>query len=204
MPFFNQKQIADGNATSVSSPALSSSSTPAQASGSASNNAASVKSKGKGTFSQLWRRDKRSRTNTTGDIATMLLNSESPTLQSNSSTVGLASQPLDNAQTMTTKGKPDNPIVTNCSYGNKTANAAMILGIVQAICEVLNKVPYVKVVTGLVSTAIKVIELMNVRKNGTRSKLLSLRSAILCLSSVLGRMIQCHYPMMSSLHFKSL
>ncbi|KAK0482516.1 hypothetical protein IW261DRAFT_1036013 [Armillaria novae-zelandiae] len=34
----------------------------------------------------------------------------------------------------------------------------MILGIVQAICEVLNKVPYVKVVSGLASTAIKVIE----------------------------------------------
>ncbi len=42
--------------------------------------------------------------------------------------------------------------------GNKTANAAMILGIVQAICEVLDKVPYVKVVTGLANTAITVIQ----------------------------------------------
>ncbi len=42
--------------------------------------------------------------------------------------------------------------------GNKTANAAMILGIVQAICEVLDKVPYVKVATGLANTAIKIIE----------------------------------------------
>ncbi len=42
--------------------------------------------------------------------------------------------------------------------GNKTANAAAILGIVQAICEVLDKVPYVKVVTGLANTAIKIID----------------------------------------------
>ncbi len=42
--------------------------------------------------------------------------------------------------------------------GNKTANAAMILGIVQAICEVLDKVPDVKVVTGLANTAIMVIQ----------------------------------------------
>ncbi|KAK0215178.1 hypothetical protein EDD85DRAFT_498727 [Armillaria nabsnona] len=48
--------------------------------------------------------------------------------------------------------------------GNKTANAAMILGIVQAICEVLDKVPYVKVVTGLANTAIKIIEAVNACK----------------------------------------
>ncbi len=42
--------------------------------------------------------------------------------------------------------------------GNKTANAAAILGIVQAICEVLDKVPYVKVVTGLTNTAIKIVD----------------------------------------------
>ncbi len=42
--------------------------------------------------------------------------------------------------------------------GNKTANVATILGIMQAICEVVDKVLYIKVVTGLANTAIKIVD----------------------------------------------
>ena len=59
-----------------------------------------------------------------------------------------------NTQTTTTKEPPDNNDVAS---GNKTANAIVILGIVQTICEVLDKVPYVKAVAGVASTAIKII-----------------------------------------------
>ncbi len=143
---------------SISSPlTLSSSTTPAQAVGSLSNDAASVKGKGKGKLSRFLCQGRRSHTNTTGDVAATSSNSASPVLQSNKSST-TSSQPLTNAQAMTTKDSPDNNSLANTSSGNKIANAAMILGIVQAICEVLDKVPYVKVVTGLVSTAIKVIE----------------------------------------------
>ncbi|KAK0496929.1 hypothetical protein EDD18DRAFT_1164562 [Armillaria luteobubalina] len=157
MSFFRRKpQIAVGDSTSSSSLALSSSSTPAQAVGSPSNDAASVKRKGKGIMRRLKLRDNRGDTDTTGDVSAMLPNSENPALQPNSSTI--ASQPLDNAQTMTTKGSPDNANADNSLSGNKTTNAAVILEIVQVICDALDGVPYVGMLTGLVSTAIKVIE----------------------------------------------
>ena len=59
-----------------------------------------------------------------------------------------------NTQTTTTKDPPDN---NDIASGNKTANATVILGIVQTICEVLDKVPYVKAVAGVATTAIKII-----------------------------------------------
>ncbi|KAK0487147.1 hypothetical protein IW261DRAFT_593747 [Armillaria novae-zelandiae] len=157
MHFLHRKrQIVLDESSSSSSLALSSSSTPAQAVGSPSNDAASVKGKGKGKFSKLWHRGKRGHTDTTGDVAATLPTSESPALRSNSSTV--TSQPLDNAQTMTTKGSPDNTHVADTLSGNKTANVTLILGIVQTICDALDGVPYVGMVAGLASTAIKVIE----------------------------------------------
>ncbi|KAK0224864.1 hypothetical protein EDD85DRAFT_228935 [Armillaria nabsnona] len=157
MEFFNRKQIVPGDASSSSPLTLSSSTTPAQAVGSPSNDAASVKGKGKGKLSKFLHRGRRSHTNTTGDVAATLSNSASPVLQSNKSST-TSSQPLANAQATNTKDSPDNNSLANTSSGNKIANAAVILGIVQAICEVLDKVPYIKVVTGLASTAIKVIE----------------------------------------------
>jgi hypothetical protein len=42
--------------------------------------------------------------------------------------------------------------------GNKTANATVILGIVQIICEMLDKVPYVKAVAAVANTAIKIVD----------------------------------------------
>ncbi len=83
----------------------------------------------------------------------MSSNSESVVSELNKSST-TTSQPFANTQTMTTK---DNNNTTDTLTGNKTVNVAVILGIVQAICKVLDKVPYVKVVTGLASTAIKVI-----------------------------------------------
>ncbi len=53
---------------------------------------------------------------------------------------------------------PDNNNLTGTLSENKTANAAVILEIVKNICEVLDKVPYVKVLTGLATTAITIIE----------------------------------------------
>ncbi|KAK0214341.1 hypothetical protein IW262DRAFT_1466048 [Armillaria fumosa] len=131
---------------------------PAQAVRSPSNDATPVKRKGK--LSKLWHQDKRGPTDMMGNVTAALSNSESTVLESNNCST-VTSQPLDNARTMTTSGSPDNTNVANTSSGDKTANAVMILGIMQAICEVLNKVPYVKVVTGLASTAIKVIEEVN-------------------------------------------
>ncbi len=157
MEFFNRKQIVPGDASSSSLLTLSSSTTPAQAVGSPSNDAAFVKGKGKGKLSKFLRRGQRSHTNTTGDVAATSSNSVSPVLQSNKSSTN-SSQPLANAQATITKDSPDDNTLANTSSGNKIANAVVILGIVQAICEVLDKVPYVKVVTGLASTAIKVIE----------------------------------------------
>ena len=101
---------------------------------------------------------KRGRTDTTGAIAATSSesNNNGPLLQSNKSftvsSPSLAFTP--NTQTTTTKDPADNNIVTS---GNKTANATMILGIVQTICEVLDKLPYVKAVAGVATTAIKII-----------------------------------------------
>ncbi len=97
MRIFRRKQIVRDNSSGSQLLALPSSNTPAQVTGSSSNDAASVTSK-------LFRRGRRGHTDTTGAVA--------------------------------------------ATSGNKTANAAAIVGIVQAICEVLDKVPYVKVVTG--------------------------------------------------------
>ncbi|PBK61763.1 hypothetical protein ARMSODRAFT_1025316 [Armillaria solidipes] len=66
--------------------------------------------------------------------------------------------------------------------GNKTANATAILGIVQAICEVLDKVPYVKVVTGLATTAIKIIDEVDACKrewDKVKVNLLKVRDTVL-------------------------
>ncbi|KAK0471969.1 hypothetical protein IW261DRAFT_828897 [Armillaria novae-zelandiae] len=156
--FRRKHKIVPGDSSSSSSLALSSSSTPAQAVGSPSNDAASVKREGKGKriLERFRLRDKRGHTDTTGHPAAALPNSESSALQSNSSTV--ASQPLDNAQTMTTKALPDNTHVADTSSGNKIANATMILGIVQTIFEALDGVPYVGMVASLASAAIKVVQ----------------------------------------------
>ncbi|PBK86752.1 hypothetical protein ARMGADRAFT_1086262 [Armillaria gallica] len=96
----------------------------------------------------------------TGDVAVTSSDSEGPVLQSNKSST-TTSHPLASAQTTTTKDKNN---ITDTSSGNKTTNAAVILGIIQAICEVLDKVPYVKVVTGLASTDITIIEAVNACK----------------------------------------
>ncbi|PBK94557.1 hypothetical protein ARMGADRAFT_965352 [Armillaria gallica] len=155
------KRIAHGNASSSSLPASSSSNAPAQAVGSASNDAASVK--GKSKFSKFFHRGRRNHTNKTGDVAATSSRSVSPVLQANKSST-TSSQPLANAQTTTTKDSPDTKNLANTSSGNKTANAALILEIVKNICEVLDKVPYVKVVTGLATTAITIIEAVNACK----------------------------------------
>jgi len=68
------------------------------------------------------------------------------------SSPSIASTP--NTQTTTTKDPPDNNDVAS---GYITANATVILGIVQTICEVLDKVPYVKAVAGVATTAINII-----------------------------------------------
>ncbi|PBK86815.1 hypothetical protein ARMGADRAFT_480711 [Armillaria gallica] len=151
MSLFRRKdQIATRNTSSSLSLDLSSSNTPAQVAGSPD----------KGKLSKLFRRGKRGHTDTTGDVAVTSSDSEGPVLQSNKSST-TTSHPLASAQTTTTK---DNNNVADTSSGNKTANAAVVLGIVQAICEVLDKVPYVKVVTGLASTAITIIEAVNACK----------------------------------------
>ncbi|SJL08058.1 uncharacterized protein ARMOST_11417 [Armillaria ostoyae] len=150
MEIFRRKQIVVDDSSSSSSLALSSSNMPAQVAGSPSNDAASVK----GKLRKFLRRDRRGHTDTTGDVAATSSNNESTVLQSNKSSTA-ASQPPASAQTTTIK---DNNNVADTSSVNKTVNAAAILGIVQAICEVLDKVPYVKVVAGLASTAIKVID----------------------------------------------
>ncbi|PBK86845.1 hypothetical protein ARMGADRAFT_1168991 [Armillaria gallica] len=154
MSLFRRKdQIASRDISSRSSLALSSSNTPAQVTGSPD----------KGKLSKLFRRGKRGHTNTTGDVAVASSNSEGPVLQSNKSTT-TTSQPLANTQTTTTKDPPDNNNLTGTLSENKTANAAVILEIVKSICEVLDKVPYVKVVTGLATTAITIIEAVNACK----------------------------------------
>ncbi len=153
MAYSYLKQIAHGNASSSSLPASLSSNAPAQAVGSASNDAASIKAKVK----KLFHRDKRDHLDTIGDVAATPLRSASPVLQANKSS-STSSQPLANAQTVTVKDSPDNKNLAGTSSGNKTANAASILEIVKSICEVLDKVPYVKVVTGLATTAITIIE----------------------------------------------
>jgi hypothetical protein len=103
-----------------------------------------------------FRRWKPGRTDTTGAVAASSSNNNGPLLQSNksltASSPSLASTP--NAQTRTTKNPPDNNDVAS---GNNTANATVILGIVQTICEVLDKVPYVKAVAGVAITAINII-----------------------------------------------
>ncbi|KAK0491849.1 hypothetical protein EDD18DRAFT_542544 [Armillaria luteobubalina] len=175
-------EIPPSDSSSTSSVALSPSSTPAEAVGSPSNDDPSAQRKGKGNSRKFWRRDKRGHTDMTSDVATTLSNSESPVLQPDRSTS--ISQPLDNAQTMTTKGSPDNAnIADTSSSGNKTANTNIILGIVQTICDALDVVPYVGMVAGLASTAIKVVEEVDTCK---------------------GEWDKSHYPMMSSLHSKSL
>ncbi len=158
MSLFRRKdQIASRDTSSSSSLALSSSNTPAQVAGSPD----------KGKLSKLFRRGKRGHTDTTGDVAVTSPDSEGPVLQSNKSTT-TTSQPLANAQTTTTSDSADKNNLADTSSGNKTANAAVILDIVQAACEVLDNVPYVKVVTGVLSTLIKTI---NVRCHFTVSPL---------------------------------
>ncbi|KAK0432110.1 hypothetical protein EV421DRAFT_120221 [Armillaria borealis] len=161
MVFFKRKQIAHGDASSSSSLPLPSSTTPAQAVGSPSNDAASIK--GKGKLSKFFHIGKRGHTDTIGDVAATSSNSASLVLQSNKSST-TSSQPLANAQTTTTKDSPDNNNLAGILSENKTANAAVILEIVKDICEVLDKVPYVKVVAGLASTAITIIEAVNACK----------------------------------------
>ncbi len=154
MAYSYLKRIAQGNASSSSLPALSSSNAPAQAVGSASNDATSVK--GKSKFSKFLHPGRRSNTNMTGDVAATSSRSASPVLLANKSST--SSQPLANAQTTTIKDSPDTKNLADTSSGNKTVNAALILEIVKNICEVLDKVPYVKVVSGLATKAIAIIE----------------------------------------------
>ncbi|KAK0501179.1 hypothetical protein EDD18DRAFT_1147605 [Armillaria luteobubalina] len=145
--FRRNRQIALSDSSSTSSVTLSPSSTLAEAVGSPSNDAPSAGRKGKGKNPAS--------SGVETNMATLIR--LSPVLRPNTSTI--TSQPLDNAQSMTTKGSPDNANITDTSSsGNKTANATVILGIVQTICDVLDVVPYVGMVAGLASTAIKVIE----------------------------------------------
>ncbi len=158
MVFSHLKRIAHGNASSSSSLALSSSSTPAQAVGSLSSDSDAAPVKGKGKLSRIFRRrGKRGYTDTTGGVAATSSNSDNPVLQPNKTST-TSSQLLANAQTMTIKGSPDNKNHAGTLSENKTANATVILDIVKDICEVLDKVPYVKVVAGLATTAITIIE----------------------------------------------
>ncbi len=142
-----------GDPSSNLSLASSSSSTPAQAVGSLSKDAASVE----GKIRKFFHLDKRSHTDTTGDVAATSSNSESLVVQSNKSSI-TSSSPLANAQTTTIKFSPDNKNLAGTLSENKTASAAVILEIVKNICEVLDNVPYVKVVTGLATTAITIVE----------------------------------------------
>ncbi len=140
--------------TSSSSPlALSSSNAPAEVDGSPSNDAAS----NKGKITRLFHLDKRGHTDTTGDVTATSSNSESPVLQPNKSS-STSSQPLANAHTTTIKDSPDNKNLADTSSGNKIANATVIVDIVKDIREVLDKVPYVKVVAGLASTGMKIVD----------------------------------------------
>ncbi|KAK0215930.1 hypothetical protein EDD85DRAFT_442046 [Armillaria nabsnona] len=80
------------------------------------------------------------------------------------------------------RGHTDTTGDVTTTSGNKTANAAAILGIVQAICEVLDKVPYVKVVTGLANTAIKIVDEVDACKrewDKVKVNLLKVRDAVL-------------------------
>ncbi len=86
-------------------------------------------------------------------------------LPSSNTLVQVSGSSSNNAVSVTSKlfrrgrrGHTDTTGTVVATSENKTANAAAILGIVQAICEVLDKVPYVKVVTGLANTAIKIVD----------------------------------------------
>ncbi|KAK0224846.1 hypothetical protein EDD85DRAFT_228561 [Armillaria nabsnona] len=158
MEFFNRKQIAHGNASRSSSLSLLSSIKPAQAVGSPLNVSDAASVKGKGKFSRIFRRQrKRGYTDTTGDVLATSSDSESPVLHANTGGTTTAYQPLANAQTTATKDSPANNNLADTASGNKIANAAVIVEIVQSVCEVLDNVPYVKVVTGLLTTLIKTI-----------------------------------------------
>jgi len=106
------------------------------------------------TLSKLLKlhRWKHGRTDTTGAIAAISSNNIQSNKSLTVSSLSLTATPY--TQTTTTKDPPDNNDVAS---GNKTANATVILGIVQTICEVLDKVPYVKAVAGVATTAIKII-----------------------------------------------
>ncbi|KAK0463287.1 hypothetical protein IW261DRAFT_1408475 [Armillaria novae-zelandiae] len=83
---------------------------------------------------------------------------------------------------MTTKGSPDDTHVAHTSSGNKTANATMILGIVQTIFEALDGVPYVGMVAGLASTTIKVVQEVDTCKeewDKVKATLLKIRDIVL-------------------------
>ncbi|KAK0465788.1 hypothetical protein IW261DRAFT_1124401 [Armillaria novae-zelandiae] len=175
--FRRKPKIVPSDSPNTLSPALSSLSMPAQAVGSPSNDAASVKreGKGKGILRRFGLRDKRGHTDSTGHPAAALPNSESSALQSNRSTVAS----LDNAQTMTTKALPDDTHVAHTLSGNKTANAIIILGIVQTIFEALDAVPYVGMVAGLASTAIKEVDTCKEEWDKVKATLLKIRDIVL-------------------------
>ncbi len=119
MSFFRRKgQIVHGDPSSNLSLASSSSSTPAQAVGSLSKDAASVE----GKIRKFLHLDKRSHTDTTGDVTATSSNSESLVVQSNKSSI-TSSLPLANAQTTTIKFSPDNKNLAGTLSENKTANA---------------------------------------------------------------------------------
>ncbi|KAK0471108.1 hypothetical protein IW261DRAFT_906807 [Armillaria novae-zelandiae] len=176
----NETAIAHGNAFSSPSLALLSSSTSAQVVGSPSNNAVSVKSKSKGKLSKflpLWRR---SRTNTTGDVATTS-HSASPVLQSNTSST-MSSPPFASAQIMAMKISSDNNNPAGTSSRNMISNATVIVEIVKSICDVLDNVPYVKGVAGLVGTAIKIVDEVDACKgewDKVKGDLLKVRDIVL-------------------------
>ncbi|KAK0495723.1 hypothetical protein EDD18DRAFT_251404 [Armillaria luteobubalina] len=161
MASLNRNQIAHDNASSNLSLALLSSSMPALAVGSPSNDAASVmgKDKDKGKLSRFFkRRGKHGYIDTTGDIAPTSSDSEDPVLQSNKSSTTSTSQPLANAQIKTIMASQNNHRLAGILSENKTTNAAAILEIVKTICDILDKVPYIKVVAGLVTIAVTTIE----------------------------------------------
>ncbi|KAK0184001.1 hypothetical protein F5146DRAFT_336220 [Armillaria mellea] len=163
MESFNRKRTMHRNASNSSPLALSSSSMPAPAVGSPLNDAAPVK--GKGKLSRFFRRQGKHRyVDTTSDVAATLSASEGPALQSNKSSTTATSQPLSNAQAMTTNDSSDNNNLAGTLSENKTANAGVILDIVKDICEVLDKVPYLEIVIGMASKAVTIIEAVNACK----------------------------------------
>lgn len=86
-------------------------------------------------------------------------------------------------------------IIPGISAGNRTANLSAVLSIIKSICEMLDNVPFAKVITGVLGEAVNIAQvslpisfrafdkfsnidyskLLSVKKSGTRQRMFSSR-----------------------------